>query len=191
MHIPNRVSCFVIILIWVRLFKYARGFRSLGPLVAIIAQLIGDILRYFVLYAIVLIPYVVCFWVLFGGQQPATNTGEDLSAFYRVAIMMFRMSLIDDYPYSVSRIMNLIEGQIALQQHNYCHAYRFQVSRAYSIKLQTLREIDEAMAAILVITFLLFLAVVGLNLFIALLSDTFQRVYDNAQAIALLQQVAT
>lgn len=130
MHIPNRVSCFVIILIWVRLFKHARGFRSLGPLVAIIAQLIGDILRYFVLYAIVLIPYVVCFWVLFGGQQPATNTGEDLSAFYRVAIMMFRMSLIDDYPYSVSRIMNLIEGQIALQQHNYCHAYRFQVSRA-------------------------------------------------------------
>lgn len=107
MHIPNRVSCFVIILIWVRLFKYARGFRSLGPLVAIITQLIGDILRYFVLYAIVLIPYVVCFWVLFGGQQPATNTGEDLSAFYRVAIMMFRMSLIDDYPYSVSRIMNL------------------------------------------------------------------------------------
>lgn len=54
-----------------------------------------------------------------------------------------------------------------------------------------MREIDEAMAAILVITFLLFLAVVGLNLFIALLSDTFQRVYDNAQAIALLQQVAT
>lgn len=45
------------------------------------------------------------------------------------------------------------------------------------------------MAAILVITFLLFLAVVGLNLFIALLSDTFQRVYDNAQAIAILQQV--
>lgn len=62
---------------------------------------------------------------------------------------------------------------------------------SFTIKLQTLREIDEAMAAILVITFLLFLAVVGLNLFIALLSDTFQRVYDNAQAIALLQQVAT
>ena len=45
------------------------------------------------------------------------------------------------------------------------------------------------MAVILVVTFLFFLAVVGLNLFIALLSDTFQRVYDNAQAIALLQQV--
>lgn len=45
------------------------------------------------------------------------------------------------------------------------------------------------MAFILVVTFLLIAGVVGLNLFIALLSDTFQRVYDNAQANALLQQV--
>jgi hypothetical protein len=55
--------------------------------------------------------------------------------------------------------------------------------------LQTLRKIDEAMAAILVLTFLVFMAVVALNLFIALLSNTFQRVYDNAQSIAVLEQV--
>ena len=55
--------------------------------------------------------------------------------------------------------------------------------------LQTLRDIDELMTVILVVTFLLIAAVIGLNLFIALLSDTFQRVYDNAQANALLQQV--
>lgn len=45
------------------------------------------------------------------------------------------------------------------------------------------------MTFILVTTFLLIAGVVGLNLFIALLSDTFQRVYDNAQANALLQKV--
>ncbi len=45
------------------------------------------------------------------------------------------------------------------------------------------------MSAILVLTYLLFVAVVGLNLFIALLSDTFQRVYDNAQSVAILEQV--
>lgn len=55
--------------------------------------------------------------------------------------------------------------------------------------LQTLRDIDELMAFLLVVTFLLIAGVVGLNLFIALLSDTFQRVYDNAQANAFLQQV--
>ncbi len=54
-----------------------------------------------------------------------------------------------------------------------------------------MRDIDELMTVILVITFLIITAVVGLNLFIALLSDTFQRVYDNAQANALLQQVCT
>ena len=45
------------------------------------------------------------------------------------------------------------------------------------------------MASLLVTTYLLFTAVIGLNLFIALLSDTFQRVYDNAQANAEMQQV--
>ena len=53
-----------------------------------------------------------------------------------------------------------------------------------------MRDLDEVMAAILVTTVLLFLAVVALNLFIALLSDTFQRVYDNAQANSLLEQVS-
>ena len=45
------------------------------------------------------------------------------------------------------------------------------------------------MAALLVSSYLLFTAVIGLNLFVALLSDTFQRVYDNAQANAEMQQV--
>ena len=101
----DRVSCFVLILIWLRLFKHARGFRSLGPLVTIVYQLLGDILRYFTLYAIVFIPYVICFWVLFGGQQSQSLSSEDnqdLTVFYRVAIAMFRMSLIDEYPYNVS-----------------------------------------------------------------------------------------
>lgn len=98
------MSCFVIIPIWVRLFKYARGFHTLGALVAIIGQLIGDILRYFVLFAIIFVPYVVCFWVLFGGVQSSGLTEEnreDLTQFHRVAIMVFRIGLIDDYPYSV------------------------------------------------------------------------------------------
>jgi hypothetical protein len=59
----------------------------------------------------------------------------------------------------------------------------------YTFFLQAVRTIDSAMAAILVLTFLVFMAVVALNLFIALLSNTFQRVYDNAQSIAVLEQV--
>ena len=99
-----RVSCFVIILIWVRLFRFASGFRPLGPLVAILTQTIGDIIRYFTLYTILFVPYVICFWVLFGGVQSenlSDTEREDLTQFQRVGIMIFRMGLIDDYPYSV------------------------------------------------------------------------------------------
>lgn len=96
----------MLVLIWVRLFKYARGFRSLGPLIAIVNQLIGDILRYFILYIVFFIPYVISVWVLFGGSQSDNLDLEvdtqNLTVFYRVAVMMFRMSLIDDYPYDVS-----------------------------------------------------------------------------------------
>lgn len=101
----HRGSCFASIMMWVRLFRQVRGFRNLGALIAIIGELIGDILRYFILYFIIFIPYAICFWVLFGGKQSAglTDTDrEDLTAFYRVAIMVFRITLIDDYPYSVS-----------------------------------------------------------------------------------------
>lgn len=101
----HRVSCFASIMMWIRLFKFARGFRSLGPLISIIGELIGDVLRYFALYSIIYIPYVICFWLLFGGQQSVglpDGDREDLTAFYRVAIMMFRISLIDDYPYNAS-----------------------------------------------------------------------------------------
>ncbi len=94
------------ILIWIRLFKIARAFRSLGPLVAIVNHLIGDIIRFFALYATFFIPYIISFWVLFGGKQSENlmpSEREDLTSFYRVAIMIFRMSLIDDYPYSVRK----------------------------------------------------------------------------------------
>ncbi len=99
---------------------------------------------------------MICFWVLFGGEQSSGEKEKsDLTTFHRVLIMLFRMSVVDDYPYA------------------------------------TLRRIDELMSAVLVITYLLLVAVIGLNLFIALLSDTFQRVYDNAQANAEMQQVST
>ena len=85
-----------------RLLKYARAFHAIGPLIAIIGHLIGDILRYFALYTTFLVPYVICFWIMFGGDRAEGQPeNEDLTKVYRAAIMVFRMSLIDDYPYSV------------------------------------------------------------------------------------------
>ena len=52
-----------------------------------------------------------------------------------------------------------------------------------------MRELDEGMTLLLIAPFLLLLAVIGLNLFIALLSSTFQKVQDEALANSLLQRV--
>ena len=98
-----RLACPGVILIWARLLKYARAFHAIGPLIAIIGHLIGDILRYFALYGVFLVPYVICFWIIFGGDRAAGQPdNDDLTKVYRTTIMVFRMSLIDDYPYSVS-----------------------------------------------------------------------------------------
>ncbi|XP_067678848.1 uncharacterized protein [Haliotis asinina] len=51
--------------------------------------------------------------------------------------------------------------------------------------------VDSLMADLLVGTWLALSAVLCLNLLIALLSDTFQRVYDNAQANAVMQRAIT
>lgn len=51
--------------------------------------------------------------------------------------------------------------------------------------------VDRLMAQILCGTYLGVSAIVMLNLFIALMSDTFQRVYDNAKANAAMQRAST
>lgn len=107
--IDYRLSCPAVILIWVRLLKYARAFHSIGPLIAIIGHLFGDILRYFVLYSVFLVPYVICFWVVFGGDRAAgIPDNYDLTRIYRTAIMVFRISLIDEYPFDVSYKLSLV-----------------------------------------------------------------------------------
>ncbi len=52
-----RVSCLGVLLIWIRLLKLARGFGSLGPLIAIIGQIIADIIKFMILFSIFFIPY--------------------------------------------------------------------------------------------------------------------------------------
>ncbi len=101
-YLKYRFSCAAVLLIWVRLLNLVRALRALGPLVAIISELIADILRYFVVYLVFFVPYMISVWVLFGGDQSVAVAGnEDLTVLYRVIVVMFRMSLIDNFPYEV------------------------------------------------------------------------------------------
>lgn len=147
-----RISCLAVILIWCRLFKLGRVFPTISPYIAVIRGLVADIIRFVVVYLVLYIPYLICFWIIFSSVDKKVEGSEELTKVHRMAFMLFRMTLIDEYPYNA------------------------------------MRKEDEVMTLILVGTFLFFTAVVGLNLFIALLSNTFQRVYDNTLANSEMQR---
>ena len=104
------IACFATILLWFRVIKYLRAIKCLGSLISVIFEIKGDIFRYFLLAAIIYTPYVLCFWLLFGGPQSASlpdgPSKTDLSTFYHIAVMAFRITLIDSYPYDVSYVAN-------------------------------------------------------------------------------------
>uniref|UniRef100_H2ZHL3 Ion transport domain-containing protein n=1 Tax=Ciona savignyi TaxID=51511 RepID=H2ZHL3_CIOSA len=66
----------------------------------------------------------------------------------------------------------------------------FRITLVDDYQFEEMHAFDIVMAYILIGTFLGVSAILCINLFIALLSDTFQRVYDNANANAIMQQAA-
>ena len=66
----------------------------------------------------------------------------------------------------------------------------FQMALIGDYKFDNIAKKDKIMAEILCATYIFLGGLVCLNLFIALMSNTFQRVYDNAKANALMQQAA-
>jgi len=146
----NRIFAITIICMWLRLMKYARAFRQLGPFIVMLTKLGSDILRFLYLYLEFFIPYSIVFWMTFGGIAAVPS----LSQVDKLMISLYRLTLVDDYEYDA------------------------------------MTGYDVVMSYFLIVTFTFLSAVLCLNLFIALLSDTFQRVYDNARANAVMQQAS-
>ena len=123
-----------------------------------LGHIITDTIKFCFLFMEFFFPYVIAFWVLFGGEQNALQikeNGESAAGWQN----------FDDVIYSVWLIT--ISGD-------------FDYNAAASI--------DKFMARTLVCTYTACSSVLLLNLFIALMSDTFQRVYDNAKANQLMQK---
>eukprot|EP00118_Oscarella_pearsei_P013731 m.112623 g.112623 ORF g.112623 m.112623 type:complete len:838 (+) comp37445_c0_seq1:51-2564(+) len=140
-----RLDCIALIVAWIRLLKFVRGFPFIGLFVVILQHMVADVVRFVFVYVVIFVPYAASFWVFFGNRS--------VPGFYNVSMALFslyRITLVDEYAYD------------------------------------EMKKEDSIMADILVGTFLALAAVVGLNLFIALMSDTFQRVYDNAKANAVM-----
>lgn len=145
-----RIFACTLIMVWVRLLKFARPFPSQGPFVVILDNIVGDTLRWGFVIAMFYIPYAAAFWMLFSGRYGQPIRGYDNVG--HLAYTVMRYPLVDNYSFD-------------------------DLEKEYPI-----------MARVLCGSFLIIAAIVLMNLYIALLSNTFQRVYDNARATAAMQR---
>ncbi|ELU06894.1 hypothetical protein CAPTEDRAFT_184604 [Capitella teleta] len=162
-----QIMAVTIIVIWLRLMKNARAFSTLGPFIVMLGHMFSDILKFFALYLEFYIPYACAFWMLFGGEKtPPEFQGTPEAANNTI--------IVDGYKDASSLLFSL-----------------FRLTLVDDYDYDGMKAVDPVMADILVGTWLALSAIVMLNLFIALMSDTFQRVYDNAKANAVMQKAIT
>jgi len=156
-----KVFAIGLIFIWLRLMKVFRGFVTLGPFIVMIGHIIDDTLKFGFLYFEIYVPYVCAFWIIFGGKKNAEIMENNGQDSQGWADF-------NDLMYSV-----------------------WQLTVVGNYPWDSLLVVDRLMAQILCGTYLAVSAIVMLNLFIALMADTFQRVYDNAKANAAMQRAST
>ena len=119
----------------------------------IFSNVVGDILKWFVMNAIIYIPFTCAFWIEFGVNSsfPAEGYTDLSSLLYNI----FQMTIVGDYGFSA------------------------------------LKAADETTARILCGSFILVAGIITLNLLIALVTNTFERHYENAVANAVMQRAST
>jgi len=150
-----------LIFMWLHFMKSCRPFTTLGPFITMLGHVMMDTITFAFLFFEFFIPYAVGFWILFGG-------------YHNAAIMegageeSVDWNLFNDLLFSV-----------------------WQVTLNVDFNFSALTSIDRLMAQVMVGTFFALSTVLCLNLYIALLSETFNRVYQNATANAALLQANT
>lgn len=144
------VLIFLLLVLWIRIAKYARPFHSTGPIFLIFSHILKDIVKCSFIFAILLIPYACAFWLTFGPFSPQAVAGYSNFAdlFYSLLCMVVGV----DFPF------------------------------------EDLLLADPFMARLLCGSFIISTAIIVVNLLIALLSDTFARLYSNAVANAIMQR---
>ena len=145
-----KIMACTLILIWVRMLKFARPFPTQGPFVVMLDHIMVDTAKWSFLLAMIYIPFAAAFWMVFGGRTANPIKGYDTIP--NLIFTMIRFPLVDDYNF---------------------------------VKLEQRAPI---MSRVLCGAILVLGAIILMNMYIALLSNTFQRVYDNAKATAVMQR---
>ena len=143
----------LLLILWFRIFKYARPFEGAGPFVVIFGHVLGDIVKWAFLNSIIVIPFTCAFWITFGAISLKPVAGYD----------------------NVGPLLYNIFSMMVVSNHDY----------------DKLEEANPVMARLLCGAFIGIAAIVTLNLLIALLTNTFERLYENAVANAVMQRART
>ena len=143
----------LLLILWLRILKYARPFESAGPFVVIFGNVLGDIVKWGFLNSIIVIPFTCAFWITFGAISLTPVQGYD----------------------NVGPLLYNIFSMMVVNDHGY----------------EKLEKANPVMARLLCGAFIGIAAIITLNLLIALLSNTFERLYENAVANAVMQRART
>ena len=65
-----------LIIIWLRLMRSCRAFRTLGPFIAILGSVINDTLKFAFLFFEFFIPYTMGFWIIYGDMYKFFNVSD-------------------------------------------------------------------------------------------------------------------
>ena len=119
----------------------------------IFGNVVGDIIKWVVLNAAIIIPFTCAFWIAFGSNSdtPAAGYTDVPSLLYHI----FQMMILGEY------------------------------------KWKKLEKANQTMARILCGGLILTATIITLNLLIALVTNTFERYYENAVANAVMQRAHT
>jgi len=161
----SRLMCITLITIWLKLFKFVRVFSFLGPFVVILANTIGDVVKILFVFVVFFVPTVCTYKHFFIADNYYKDMRETLFS-------VFRILLVDDYGYDDIRSST--------------HSQQVTLKNGTTITKEL--EVETWWVDAVVGYWLMFGAIIILNLFIALMSDTFQRVFDNAVEVALLER---
>ena len=87
----------LLLVLWIRIAKFASPFQSTGTIVVIFSHIIKDVLKYSLLFAILFIPYACAFWLTFGPFSSTPAHGYD--NFADLLYSMLCMVVGVDFPF--------------------------------------------------------------------------------------------
>ena len=148
----------VLIITWLRFMSAFRPFITLGPFIAMLGHVAAETVKFGFLFLEFFIPYSCAIWIIFGGDRGDDSSYPFLN-FDDVMFQLLRMTVVDDFSYpKLFTHQGLIDSK------------------------------EKVIAQIICGTYFAFMSITCINLYIALLSETFTRVFTNATTTAYMLQ---